>query len=227
VVDVEIEASRMKPVLFPMQDILAGFFGFGAPSGNFSSSALVYGFNVGINEKKGNWSLRYDLTDMDYDYETGKNDIFPSGKMNTNVHYFGARKYFINSDITAEYIFVKRNGKTWNFLLASDPQSTPFGYNLTYRYSQHCFTYSVSYNAWYYSNHDKDGSKMQAMTGVPASQAYSKDLNFGVKWSHHHWTIKGEFHHINGTNMLSNIENQIYQTKPNWNLLSSSITYEF
>lgn len=102
-------------------------------------------------------------------------------------------------------------------------------------YTQLSYQFTPKFNLYlrrdhiYQDKHDKDGTKNAAMTGRPAHDGFSKEMVVGIRYEpSYDWTLGVEFHKINGTLWLPDIENPVVsEQKQRWNMLLLQAAYRF
>jgi hypothetical protein len=87
----------------------------------------------------------------------------------------------------------------------------------------------LRYDNLVWDRQDPSGSKWQATTGLPAYSRFAKDWTIGLRWDiAPPIMLRAEFHHVNGTGWLSNLENpNPFETKQHWNLFALLVSFRF
>lgn len=228
----DLEVSKFKAELYPQDDAVNVLLNIPMGSGQFSKSDVT-SFHATYKLPEYGLILKYDRLLLDFDYQANASSpvslIVPSGNMKTRIEYLSARKYFEKFDVTGEMVKVTRSGELWNNVLDGMGYGDPYAFNLVLRYRKDNWTFITGYNVWFTDINDRDGSKHEQNTGISRHRYYQKDLNFAVKYKFNdNWVGKVEYHKMQGTNVLSIVENpHMNQLNPNWNLISASITYRF
>lgn len=85
----------------------------------------------------------------------------------------------------------------------------------------------LRYDVVYEDVNDRNGKKFAAESGEPASRGFAKDLTAGLRWDVTPWfMLRAEYHHINGTNWISPLENQ-GGTRQHWDMFGVSASFRF
>jgi hypothetical protein len=193
---------------------------------------FIRSFHVIYKLPDAGWIIKYDYLVMDVDYNDWTNDIhsIPDGTLTDTIQYLSAIKYFDSFDVTGEIAKVHKSGELADWMSRVRSVGDPYGFNAVVRYRVNdSWTLLTGYNVWFSDITDTGGYKQSQATGNAESRYYQKDLNFGVKYKlDEHWMFKTEYHIMQGTNILSAVENPaINAAVPKWNMFSASVTYKF
>lgn len=129
--------------------------------------------------------------------------------------------------LTGEYAF--RGLRLNNFGVFPDSDMTGQGYYLQGIYKITSFLQGmVRYDELIWDTDDRDGNKYAAQSGNPAYSRFAKDWTIGLRFK----LIPGlllstEYHHINGTGTISQLENTVGSTKQHWDLYAVMLSYDF
>jgi hypothetical protein len=181
--EVGINVTLAKPILSPMENIIAGHFNTVFP-GEFTNKSLVKGLNITILSPDRTTQLRYDHIHLDFVFDSEFPPI-ASGKMNTIVHTAGVRHFYTHSDVTLEGILVQQNSNVWDsfFALTGGRLGNPVGAMLSYRYRPTDNNQIATYaDLWCSGAEDCSGEKRSQLTGMPAHNFYVRSV--GVAWRH-------------------------------------------
>lgn len=87
----------------------------------------------------------------------------------------------------------------------------------------------LRYDLLFTDRTDRNGKEYAAATGRPAHFRFAKDLTVGLRWNvTPAIMLATEYHYINGTAWLSNLDNpNIIHAKQHWNLFSFQASYRF
>ncbi|MCP5419668.1 MAG: hypothetical protein H6970_04750 [Gammaproteobacteria bacterium] len=87
----------------------------------------------------------------------------------------------------------------------------------------------LRYDVLYWDTDDRDGSKFAELTGLPAHSRFSKDWTVGLRWDvTPSFMLRAEFHYIDGTGWLSELENPgRLDTDRYWNLFAILASFRF
>ncbi len=87
----------------------------------------------------------------------------------------------------------------------------------------------LRYDLLFTDRTDRNGKAFAAATGRPAHFRFAKDLTVGLRWNvTPAIMLATEYHYINGTAWLSNLDNpNITHAKQHWNLFSFQASYRF
>ena len=151
--------------------------------------------------------MKYGYLLMDYRFSSQYIDNGEQFPMRPRSHYIGIRKYFDCGDMTIEYMRTKMGVTKW------DAISSPVGYEwggvegfaITYKhYIPPNLSGIIGYDQWLVNSKDPYGDKMQTASGgfTPASAMHHHSINTGIVYRKQSYAIKGEFHHVRGTNTV-------------------------
>ncbi|MGR8979934.1 MAG: hypothetical protein ACU84H_07595 [Gammaproteobacteria bacterium] len=85
----------------------------------------------------------------------------------------------------------------------------------------------VRYDELIWDLDDKHGDRFEEMTGLPNYSRFAQDWTFGLRYEIlPSLLLSGEYHRVNGTGWLSNLENPNGTTQ-HWDLFAMMISYNF
>ncbi|EXJ15917.1 OprO/OprP family phosphate-selective porin [Imhoffiella purpurea] len=159
----------------------------------------------------------------------GRGDPFDSGRFRFEPLILSAQYNARLWDLTAEYarrsVSLRDFGATF-----PDDGFTGESYYLqgTYRFAPD-WEALLRYDALYWDKEDRNGTAFAAETGLPAYRRFAKDLTLGLRWDvTPAFMLRTEFHYIDGTGWLSDLENPISsETERYWTLFSVIGSYRF
>jgi hypothetical protein len=90
-------------------------------------------------------------------------------------------------------------------------------------------TATVRYESFYFDRSDRDGKGVALRTGSPAHAAFTHDLTLGLRWAiSSQLLLSGEYHRVNGTALLSPLENPISTAaQQHWDIFALQLSYMF
>lgn len=179
-----VNGTIAKPILNPMENIIAGHFNAAFP-GEITDKSIVKGLNFTVLSPSRETQLRYDITHLDFEFKS-QVPFISSGNLSTMVHTIGARKFFNEFDITVEGILVDQTGPVWDSYfnnLFGGKDGHPIGtvVSVRHRPSDHD-QLSIYVDSWVSSSADPTGKKQSATTGLPEHRFYVKST--GISWRH-------------------------------------------
>ena len=229
----EVDAGVGRPTLYPPQD-LSQTFVLDKNAGEFTSDSNTVSFNFTFRNRPNGIVVKYGYLMMDYKFKTPyikQGEAFP---LKAHNHYIGVRKYFEFGDLTYEIMQTYIGTTDWD---RAHPVS---GYNwggvqgqsITYK---HYITDKVSaivgYDVWYTNKSDKHGNGYELATYriVPSASMYHESINLGLIYRTHNFAVKGELHHVKGTNTIradgNNIQSLLQPERYNVGMIT--VTYRF
>jgi hypothetical protein len=159
------------------------------------------------------------------------NQYIPASRFGMTIHRFSARKYFVNSDITAEYDYFHQ------YQCGPQPcvSDYPRAYNINYRYYlTDNLTLVTGYDAYYKLYSDKYGVRQSAewaARGITVNPAafYSETKSIGLNYMVGNFAYKAEFHKVKGSNAAIASQNNVLNPNlpPKYNIWMLNVTYSF
>jgi len=135
--------------------------------------------------------------------------------------------------LTSEYAIRSTEFNGFNNLYAPHPDaifnSTGESYYIqgSYRFTDNLEGF-VRYDALFWNTSDRNGKKFAAMTGQPAYSRFAKDITTGLRWDITSSIMaRVEYHYINGTGWISDLENIPSETSQHWSLVSAALSFRF
>ncbi|MBK1722469.1 hypothetical protein [Thiocystis violacea] len=159
----------------------------------------------------------------------GSDDPYLAGGFQFDVLILSAQYNARRWDLTAEYALRSNRFRDYGPLLP-DTSYVGESYYLqaAYRFAPQWETV-VRYDRLYWDREDRDGSAFAALTGLPAHRRFAKDLMVGLRWDvTPSFMLRTEFHYIDGTGWLSELENPVPSaTERYWTLFAVLGSYRF
>jgi len=85
----------------------------------------------------------------------------------------------------------------------------------------------LRYDVLIWNKDDPDGKTFEKKSGIPAYRRFAKDWTIGTRWDiTPNFMLRAEYHNINGTGWISNLENQ-NGSEQYWNLFAILASYRF
>ncbi|EGV33419.1 hypothetical protein ThidrDRAFT_0626 [Thiorhodococcus drewsii AZ1] len=159
----------------------------------------------------------------------GPGDALDSGRFRFEPLILSAQYNARYWDLTAEY--ARRPTSLRNF----GPEFPDVGFTGESYYLQGTYRFAprwealLRYDVLYWDKEDRNGTAFAAVTGQPAYRRFAKDLTVGLRWNlTASFMLRTEFHYIDGTGWLSELENPIpSETERYWTLFSILGSYRF
>ena len=175
--------------------------------------------------------VRTSVTYADFNIKNEfENPTLPSGTIRFNPLIFSVQYNGENWSLTGEY---ELNRRRFNGLIfPSDSDTTGVGYYVqgTYKFTS-WMEGVIRYDELAFDKNDKNGKKFSASTGgrLPAHSRFAEDFTFGLRFTLiPNLLFSAEYHRINGTAWLSDIENQNRaETKKRWDMFLWMVSYSF
>jgi hypothetical protein len=158
-----------------------------------------------------------------------RSSVFPPGTVDIDYWVLSAQYNHGPWRLTYEYMEEPIDYKGYQNLL-DDFNTTVDGFYFQGDYRFHNnWELLVRYEESHYDKNDKDGSRISAISGLPAYTFYSNVWTAGLLWEPtEQLMIRTEFSRVEGTIFLSNLENPIPANRvKDWNLFSLLISYSF
>jgi hypothetical protein len=170
------------------------------------------------------------------EYEPALQDFVRSGTVDTDFWILSAQYNEEKWSLTAEYMnepVVWRDFIVTPAVFPAPPslnrESTVEGWYVqgTYRPAPR-WELLLRYDVSYLDKNNRDGSKSEAMLGIPAHNFFAKDVTFGIRWDvTKQFMLRAEYHRVEGTSWLSSRENDPARTEKDWNMFSVLASYRF
>jgi hypothetical protein len=170
------------------------------------------------------------LTELDYD-STGAPDDLREATFTTQLYIASAQYNRARWSVTGEYFInpftVRSTGSDGLQRPTNQSASDGFYLQSTYRWMRQLKSY-VRYERIFRDRQDRDGEAFQEATGLPAHNAFARDITLGVRWSPiRSVLVMLEYHNVAGTVYLPFTLNDPAQTKKHWDLVELLISYDF
>ena len=162
-------------------------------------------------------------------YDPGANDRLDSGSLKFRPLILSAQYNAERWSITSEYAL--RMFQLQDFGVPKFDQK--FTGESIYLQGAYRFTPKweamLRYDLLFTDRTDRRGKEFAAITGGPAHSRFAKDLTVGVRWNvTPSIMLATEYHRVNGTAWLSNLDNpDITRAKQHWNLFSFQASFRF
>ena len=149
-----------------------------------------------------------------------------SGSADVDLYLLSVRYNGRNYSLTSEYSLTASKGNT-TFTGPIDSKSDGIyvqgDYLLTSQWSV-----MGRYDLSFANRNDRDGSMFAAQTGGDRYSQFSRDATVGVKWQFdEHWGVWGEYHLIDGTATVSQLDNQGRTLDDHWSMFLMMAAYRF
>ncbi|MEE9424769.1 MAG: hypothetical protein V3V18_07290 [Methylococcales bacterium] len=175
--------------------------------------------------------VRTSITYADFNVKyKSENAVFESGRIQFNPLIFSAQYNGEDWSLTGEYAFTHRHLNDFGAPL--DSNTTSIGYYIqgTYQFTS-WMEGVIRYDELVIDKDDSNGKQFSASTGglVPAHARFAEDLTFGLRFTLiPNLLFSAEYHHINGTGWLADIENKDRtKTRKRWNMFLWMVSYNF
>lgn len=89
---------------------------------------------------------------------------------------------------------------------------------------------SVLYDVYYSDKDDKDGTQFVAANPAQRKDfmTWRKDLGIGIRYDvNYNWTLKAEYHDVNGTGLFMNVVNDIADLEEDWSYFALKASFNF
>ncbi|MCF6178862.1 MAG: hypothetical protein L3J63_05660 [Geopsychrobacter sp.] len=115
-----------------------------------------------------------------------------------------------------------------NFLGVTTAEKNPQAwYIMLHWFATDQLTFSALYDIRYADKNDKNGNSFVAM-GMPDFLAWRKDASLGVRYdATENWTLKAEFHQIDGNELFTTVIDTAATLEKNWNYFALKATFNF
>lgn len=205
--DVEFSLTRNLPGKFVGKPSLAGRIAYEWQSGRVRTSITYGDYHVKYNSK---------------------NPFIQSGTLQFNPLILSAQYNGENWSLTGEYSYTHRHFNDFGPLLDSNTTSIGYYVQGTYKFTS-WMEGLIRYDDLVVDNDDKNGKEFSALTGMPAHSRFAEDWTFGLRFTIiPNLLFSAEYHHINGTGWLADIENKDRsKTKKRWDMFLWMISYHF
>ena len=187
-----------------------------------------------LEQDAGRWRMGYSYSQLNSDYSQ-PTTITPftlgafAGKANIYLHLLSFEYNWAQWQLTTEYQRRKLEHKDIyypEFYNAVDNESW-YG-QVSYQFSPELKIFA-RYDVYYLFRDDKEGKEFSERNNLTAHAAYAKDSTIGLRYSiNSHWMLAAEYHYINGTAWLAEIENHPpLANEPYWDLFTAQISFKF
>ncbi len=173
--------------------------------------------------------VRTSITYGDYYIKyKSRNPVIPSGVIQFNPLIFSVQYNGEDWSLTGEYEYAHRHFNDFGAPLDSNTTSVGYYVQGTYQFTS-WMEGVVRYDNLVVDIDDKNGKEFSALTGMPAHSRFAEDWTFGLRFTIiPNLLFSAEYHHINGTGWLADIENKDRsKTKKRWDMFLWMISYHF
>lgn len=225
--NVTLQFSRILPRVEDPDFERAIFFG---PAPGRLEHAPSWVGRIGYESDGGRFRVMLSGGQVNVGYEpSGNRDPFESGTFRFEPAILSLQYNAQYWDLTAEY--ARRSVRLRDFGPAfPDTGFTGESYYLqgTYRFAPQ-WEGVLRYDVLYWNREDRNGKGFAALTGLPAHSRFARDLTIGLRWNlTRSFMVRTEFHYIDGTGWLSELENPgRVGTERYWTLFSVLGSYRF
>jgi len=200
-------------------------------AGRFESNpSFVSQLRYDINEGEYIFALSYAELGMSYKSNMA-ND--PHAQLNTQIDAF-----MLSGQYNGErFSFSGEYGLQWNEFrgrligvpeLDASPISQHWYVQAGYRILD-SLQATLRYDSTVQDLDDRLGKQFNAVTGIPASFAYTQDIVVGLRWDiTPAWMVRAEYHRVHGTSTISVIDNpDLMNAVDDWNIYALQAAYRF
>lgn len=176
----------------------------------------------------GRWRFAYSQASGTMDYHPGSGDFLGDGHIDMDFTILSAQYNAERWSLTAEFMRepvtwrgfnvpgLERRGTAEGFYLQGAYRPAP-DWELTLRYDTSAL-----------DKDDRDGTRMEAATGIPAHNFFARDLTLGVRWEvSEPFILWAEYHRVRGTAWLTPRENDLLDKEKDWDLFALQATFRF
>jgi len=175
--------------------------------------------------------VRASITYADFNikYKT-RNPVNQSGIIRFNPLIFSVQYNGEKWSLTSEYELSRRRFDEFGFPPDSDTIGVGYYVQGTYRLTS-WVEGLIRYDNLVLDRNDKKGKRFSLANGgrMPAHSRFAKDFTIGLRFTlAPNLSLSAEYHHINGTGWLADIENKDPgKTKKRWDMVLWMISYSF
>lgn len=153
-----------------------------------------------------------------------------SGKLENKTTYVVSAEYAVGDFIFAgEYSEMTRNQVFDRYAAVKESTSQSYYGMVTYSILQN-LSCSLLYDVYYSDKDDKDGKKFVASAPTQRKDfmTWRKDLGLGVRYDvDKNWTLKAEYHYIDGAGLFMGVVNNANQTQKYWDYVALKASVNF
>jgi hypothetical protein len=218
---VDTELSYGKPQIFDPTEISEIFYL--TPGLEFNKSSKIRGKNLTVTYYPTNTRVRIDFTDV-----LMNSNMFPiQGNTTQFSRYYGIDQTISNTNIKLEALRVDAFGDAF-LRMTHGHQMVSFtdAITITQRLNDN-WSVLISYDEGYTNAGDKDGRLAELYTGIPAARHYQDTKSAALIYRTGQWKIRGEYHNVNGTFMLSSDISNISKAMTKWEYSAFTVVYSF
>jgi len=151
------------------------------------------------------------------------------GSLENKSTVVGSVEYLLgNWTFAAEYSETDRT-QTYNGLVGLDATSQSYYGLIAYTFFDK-LTLSALYDVYYSDKDDKDGTAFVAASPTNRKDFFTwrKDFGVGVRYDvNPNWTLKAEYHDVNGAALFMTVVNDPADLKENWNYYALKASFNF
>ncbi len=163
-------------------------------------------------------------------YRTSNADPLQQGNIDLALYIASIEYNLPQWHFTSEYLTLSLDYNDFNPRFFSSNKSEGYGWYLqAIRDITSSVSLLVRYDTYQFDRPDKDGKQFSLQTGFPQHLRYSRDWTLGVNWEIlPDFQVKVEYHNIEGTSWLSDIENpDQYHRDKFWDMIALSLFWQF
>lgn len=173
------------------------------------------------------WKIAYSRLDVGLDFRQAPSSPFPNGDIAIDLNLLSAEYNARNWVFSAEYL--RMNYKVRFPALFQFSLPIESWYLQSQYYVDPNWSFYSRYENYFPDKNDKNGQRLNAVTGRPAFFGFQKSLLAGVKWQpNKSWMLMLELQNNRGVALLNtNFGLDSSDTEKNWQMLSVMLSYRF
>jgi len=202
----------------------------GAPTNGSVDNERIGVARLGYENANGNWRLAvsHSLFRGDFKPAPGEQPAFQEGDILIDQTMLSVEFNWQKLHFVSEYQW--RDIEYQGIFFGTDTLNEGIGFygQLGYHISPEWYAY-LRKEEVYLNKDDKDGVNHAISTGRPAHSAFAKNIVYGLRFQPtFEWTFGMEFHRVNGTVWLPDLENpNIAGQKQYWDMILLQAAYRF
>ncbi len=171
--------------------------------GNLDSS-LAPDLQVFYEGSGGMYRLGLTATRLDLRYKPGFGDRLQAGRFKLTPLILSAQFNAENWSLTSEYAFRRTSVSDFGrFFYNGTADGRSYYLQGSYRLAPR-WEALLRYDAYYADNHDRDGKRFAAATGIPGFTRFAKDWTAGLRFDvTPQFMLRAEVHRVDGTGFLA------------------------
>ncbi|MCW9052375.1 MAG: hypothetical protein OQJ91_08715 [Motiliproteus sp.] len=177
----------------------------------------------------GQFRFGFTWVDASSDFDGRGSDPFSTGLVDLNLIGISVQLNNENISLTAELVQETVERKDFGGIFTQPKNVVEAFYVQADLRLNYKWTLFARYDEVIADKNDKDGSRFNSLTGLPAHQRFAKDWTIGVGYKPTpNLLLRGEVHHVDGTAWLSSLDNpNPVSLKQDWNLFLFQASYRF